>query len=164
MPERMRGSVRARLRVRFSVVRVCWKASGVRASGSRPPGSRSASAASPRTRWREARRLVPASVRVRVPLGKSKAARLLRPPRVGRGLLSSGRQWRRPAIIRCRTRNKGSGPRVQGSEGVEAKAKTMRLPMRRRARIGLAFDGGDGWDGGAEEERARRCGGVRGAG
>ena len=39
MPERMRGSVRARLRVRFSVVRAARKSSRVAAKTSMPPGS-----------------------------------------------------------------------------------------------------------------------------
>ena len=90
-------------------------------------------------RWREARRLEPASVRTREPWGKSKAARLLRPP----SLAPAGRQWRRPAIMRWRT-----------SQRPLSSSIAMRLPMRRRERTvwpSTLFDGGlDG----AEQEWA----------
>ena len=86
--------------VRLSVCRSRRSAAGRRRAvaprTSRPPGSWAASAASPRTRWIDARRRVPASVRVSVPSGKSKAASPTRPG----GRAPAGRQWSRPAIIR----------------------------------------------------------------
>src|SRR2546430_8413687 len=98
----MPGSVSARLSVwfRHSSARRNEAASAARTS--RPPGSCSRSAASPRTRWSAARRFVPASVMVSVPAEKSNAARPILPG----GLAPAGFQCRRPAIMRCSTRKR----------------------------------------------------------
>ena len=79
MPLKIRGSVRALLRVRFSIVSASRKESRSLENTSIPPGSMERNASSPWKRCNEARRLVPASVSTREPLGKSKAARFFRP-------------------------------------------------------------------------------------
>ncbi len=116
MPLKSRGSVSARLRVWFSERSRAENASAVAARTSMPPRSRGRSAASPCTKWIAARRVVPASVSARVPFGKSKVARGIRPgpfaPRAS--------QRSRPAIMRWMAR-KSPSPR----------SKTMRLPSRR---------------------------------
>ena len=84
-----------------------------------PPGSRARSASADLTRCSDARRLLPASVSVSVPVGKSNAASADRP----RSGAPGGFQCSRPAIIRCRTRN--SSP---------SRAMTRRLPSLSIAR------------------------------
>ena len=62
MPLRMRGSVRARLRVRFSTMSASRKELRSLERTSIPPGSIERNASSPSKRCKDARRLVPASV------------------------------------------------------------------------------------------------------
>ena len=99
MPEKIVGSVSARLSVWLSVVSAARNSSRLAVSGSRPPGSCSASAPAPRTRWMAARFFVPASVMTSVPVLKSKAATPILPG----GRAPAAFQCRRPAIIRWMT-------------------------------------------------------------
>ena len=96
IPLTFRGSVSARLSVRFSTINAARNVSKSDVRTSTPPASNSSSASTPRIRWSEARRLFPASVSTSVPVAKSNAARSFRPASVAPG----GRQWRRPAIMR----------------------------------------------------------------
>ena len=79
--------------------------------------------------------MVPASVRIKLPREKSKAAS---PPFLGSGEPGVF-QWSLPAIIRCMAMKRG--PR---SEGPAASSKTMRLPRRSTfsTRLPSAADGG----------------------
>jgi hypothetical protein len=74
MPLNRRGSVKARLSVWFSWVTARRKVSRSISNTSIPPGSCSRSAASPRTKFNDARFFGPNSVSVSVPCGKSNAA------------------------------------------------------------------------------------------
>ena len=116
MPEKIVGSVSARLSVWLSEVSAARNSASVASSGSRPPGSCSASAASPRTRWIAARFFVPASVMISVPVLKSSAAT----PILAGGRAPASFQCSRPAIIRCMTTNRSP-----------SSARTIRLPSRR---------------------------------
>src|SRR6267378_444881 len=117
MPLKSWGSVSARLSVCRSAFNLAAKSSSRASRTSSPPGSMAASAASPSTRWIEARRLVPASVSSSVALSNSNTASDMRPG----GFAPLASQRSRPAIIRCSTRN--SPP---------SSSKTMRFPIRRR--------------------------------
>ena len=79
MPLTMRGSVRALLSVRFSTVSASRNELRSLAKTSIPPGSTERKSSSPARTDKDARCFVPASVSTREPVGKSKAARLLRP-------------------------------------------------------------------------------------
>jgi len=117
MPLNRCGSVSARLSVCRSAFNLAANSSGPASRTSSPPGSMAASAASPSTRWIEARRLVPASVSqqrcvVELEHGDDMRPGAFAPP---------ASQRSRPAIMRCSTRN--SPP---------SSSKTMRFPIRRR--------------------------------
>src|SRR5712691_497385 len=75
MPLNRWGSVSARLSVCRSAFNLAAKSSSRASRTSSPPGSMAASAASPSTRWIEARRLVPASVSTSVAFSSSKTMR-----------------------------------------------------------------------------------------
>src|SRR6267154_2377149 len=122
MPLNRCGSVSARLSVCLSAFNLAAKSSSRASRTSSPPGSMAASAASPSTRWIEARRFVPASVSSSVALSNSNTASHMRPG----GFAPLASQRRRPAIIRWSTRN--SPP---------SSSKTMRLPIRRRPKTFL---------------------------
>src|SRR6267378_8419846 len=117
MPLKSWGSVSARLSVCRSAFNLAAKSSSRASRTSSPPGSIAASAASPSTRWIEARRLVPASVSSSVAVSNSNTASDMRPG----GFAPLASQRSRPAIMRCSTRN--SPP---------SSSKTMRFPIRRR--------------------------------
>src|SRR5437660_1414610 len=114
MPEKIVGSVSARLSVWLSAVSAARNSSRPAVSGSSPPGSCSARAASPRTRWIAARFFVPASVMTSVPVVKSKAATPIRPG----GRAPAAFQCSRPAIIRWTTTKRSA-----------SSASTIRLPI-----------------------------------
>src|SRR6267378_2111826 len=117
MPLNRCGSASARLSVCRSAFSLAAKSSRRASRTSSPPGSMAASAASPSTRWIEARRFVPASVSTRVSSWNSNAASDMRPG----GFAPLASQRRRPAIIRCSTRN-----------SLPSSSTTIRLPIRRR--------------------------------
>ncbi len=119
MPLSMRGSVRALLRVRFSAVSASRNDLRSLVKISIPPGSTERKPSSPVSTCNDARCFVPASVSTREPLGKSKAARLLRPASFAFG----GRQCKRPAIIKCTT-----------SQRAPSSPIAIRLPIRRNSR------------------------------
>ena len=96
MPLTIRGSVNARFSVRFSAARAVRNAFKSLAITSMPPGSAADKASSPPSTCKDARRLVPASVSTSEPLGKSNAARVMRPASFEPG----DRQCSRPAIIK----------------------------------------------------------------
>ena len=130
MPLKRRGSVSARLSVWFSLTSRVANASRSASSTSSPPRSNGCRPASPSTRWIDARRVVPASVRTSVPVGKSKEASAILP-----GALPPAASHRsRPAIIRWMTTNRS-----------RSSASTIRFPMRRRPSTRLpAISAGDG--------------------
>ena len=68
MPLIIRGSVRARFKVRFSAAIAARNVSRSLSKTSIPPGSRPARASSPRTTWSEARFLEPISVKTSEPV------------------------------------------------------------------------------------------------
>ena len=70
MPLSRCGSVSARLSVWFSRVSALAKLAGGRRQHLEPAGIVCASSASPRTRYSDARRFEPASVRINEPFGK----------------------------------------------------------------------------------------------
>src|SRR5580700_5672494 len=98
MPLNRRGSVSARLSVWFSAVSAARKDARSLEKTSMPPASKERNASSPSTTCNDARRLEPASVSTREPLGKSNAARVWRPA----SLASGARQCKRPAIIQVK--------------------------------------------------------------
>jgi HAE1 family hydrophobic/amphiphilic exporter-1 len=115
----------ARLSVWFSQSSAARNCSSVALSTSRPPGSSSASASSPRTTCSEVRLRVPASVSTSTPVENRKVATpILPPPLAPRA--PSAFQWSRPAIIRWITRYSSS-----------SSATTIRLPMRSTPRTCL---------------------------
>ena len=87
----------------------------------------------------EARRLVPASVRVRDALGEVERGEVLRPASFAPG----GRQCSRPAIIRCST-----------SQRSPSSPMAMRLPMRRISRTVRPSASASGGSDGAKQEGA----------
>ena len=124
MPLTTRGSVSARLRVRFSAVSAARNSARSLERISIPPGSMERKPSSPATTCSEARRFVPASVSTSEAWGKSNAARFWRPASFAFG----ERQWRRPAIIRCST-----------SQRSPSTPMAMRLPIRRKLADDPAF-------------------------
>ena len=81
----MRGSVSARLSVRFSSTSAALNVSRLLDSTSIPPGSSAARPLRPSATCRDARRLVPASVSTSEPSSKSNAASVLRPASLAPG-------------------------------------------------------------------------------
>ena len=76
----MRGSVRARLSVRFSAVSAAQEGREIGREDIDAAGVHRAQAFFAATTWSDARRFAPASVRASEPLGKSNAARHCGPP------------------------------------------------------------------------------------
>src|SRR6516165_2893787 len=118
MPLKSRGSVSARLSVWFSLRNRAANCARLDVRTSRPPGSCCCSCSSPCTRCSEARRLVPASVRVSVPLPNCRRASTAR---FG-GAVPRSYQCRRPAIMRWNT-----------SHNPPSSPIASRLPSRRRS-------------------------------
>jgi len=122
MPLTMRGSVRALLSVRFSTVSASRNELRSLVKTSIPPGSTACKASSPARTDNDARCFVPASVSTREPVGKSKAARLLRPASFAWG----GRQCSRPAIIKCRTNQRSPSTPIAISLPIRRNSRTKR--------------------------------------
>src|SRR6267143_35341 len=115
IPLNSRGSVSERLSVWFSRSSASRKAASGASSTSIPPRSIARTASAPRTKCKDARFFVAASVRTSVPYGKSMAAS----PTLPGTLAPRSSHLRRPAIMRCRTRNRSP-----------SSSSAMRLPMR----------------------------------
>ena len=99
----------------------------------------------------DARRLVPASVMVRVPVEKSKAASPILPG----GRAPAFFQCRRPAIIKCSTR-KRSPPSAMTIALAEARDPDHVAPDRRRRAAGRRSGARMGWPGGRPRAGAPR--------
>ena len=124
------GSVNARLSVWFSLRSRAANSSSVVCSISRPPGSSCRRASSPSINCSDARRLVPASVTVSVPLPNSSRASAAR---FDRGA-SCSNQWSRPAIMRCKTSQRSPSSPI-------ARRLPIRLTCTTRRPSALAIGG-----------------------